>query len=252
MFLFVLGPWLFFCTHVVSLEANETPLLMPIPQSNSSGYTVYQSLPVDFPDAGITGFVQILQDSRVTKEYRAGLGMSADPENSVGPDSQLLKSIKDAPLKNGRLRLVDRKGDVISTESIGEPLATIKLDHLHATMLPTFLVSVDYGIGMGSYAGPTTTLVEVRGGRLINFPVVFGQSLKSGWQIVPALNGDGKEIEVVQCHPNFKNPRWEDKNEFVVVYTTYRFTNGSWLPESSEKLGFWENDNGWPPRSAFP
>jgi hypothetical protein len=242
------------CIGPSRLAASETQLLTPVAaqQGESGDYVVYESVPINFKKADMTGFLQILQDKRVTLEYRQKWGMSADPEMALGPNDPLVKSIKNDPLQNGRLRLIDRQGRVISVESLGEPLAEIKTDYLYGTKFPTYLLSVYYGVGMGSYAGPATTLVEVREGKLIHIPVTFGQSLKNGWKIVPALTGAGKEIEVVQCHPNFENPKWADADEFVVVYSIYRFANGQWRRTSFEKKGFWESDDPWPPRSAFP
>jgi hypothetical protein len=120
--------------------------------------------------------------------------MSADPEMALSPDAPLLKSIKNAPLKNGILRLIDRQGNVTSVVSFDKPLAKITKTYLYGTKMPTYLVSVDYGVGMGSYAGPATKLVEVHRGKLFDVPIQLAQSLKTGWQIVPAPKGPGKEI----------------------------------------------------------
>jgi len=114
------------------------------------------------------------------------------------------------------------------------------------------LISVDYGDVMGSYAGPASTIMEVRGGRLIDIPVELGEFLKNGWPLVTASSGSGKEIETIQCHPNFKNPNRAKTEEFVVDYGSYRFAAGDWRKTTVEKIGFWEgDDDGWPPRSAF-
>lgn len=247
-----------FFFYPLSLAAEETPFLVPISvqQGNSPSFTVYQSVPVDFKQAGMTGFVQILQDKRVTPEYRRTWGMSADPEGdpdlALSPDDPWVKSIKEHPLQNGRLRLIDRKGHVIAVESFAEPLATIETDYFYGTKFPTYLVSADYGVGVGSDNGPATTLVEIRGGKLIHIPIMFAQSLKNGWKIVPASSGAGKEIETVHCQPNYQNPNWPASSQFIVVFSSYRFTNGQWRQKSITKIGIWESDEGWPPRSAFP
>ncbi len=188
----------------------------------------------------------------MTPAYRQSWGASADPEMALGPDDPLVKSLQGHPLQNGRLRLVGQDGHVVAVASFGEPLARIATAYLYGTQFPTYLVTVDYGIGMGSYAGPATTLVEVRGGKMTDLPIVLGQSLKNDWRIVAASHGVGKEIEVVQCHPNFKNPNWAASSAFVVDYRTYRFVNGQWRDKLAERIGYWEADDDWPPRSAFP
>jgi hypothetical protein len=225
---------------------------LPIQQGKSPDFAVYESAPIAFRTAGMAGFLQILQDKRVTPEYREGWGWSADPEMVLGLNDPFLKSLEAHPLENGRIRLIDNDGHVVAVDSFGEPLARIKTVYLYGTKFPTYLVSVDYGTGMGSYSGPASTLMEVRGGRLIDLPIDLADSLKNGWQIVPASNGAGKEIEVVQCHPNFKNPNWAKTEQFVADYSTYRFVGGEWLKKSIEKIGFWEGHDGWPPRSTFP
>jgi len=236
------------------LPAQEESLLVPLPiqQGKSSDFAVYESVPVVFKTAGMTGFLQILQDKRVTPDYRATWGYSADPGFALGYDDPFVESLKGHPLQDGRIRLIDRGGHVIAVDSFDEPLAEIKTVYLYGTKFPSYLVSVDYGVGMGSYAGPATTLMEVRGGRLIDIPIDLTQSLKNDWQFVPAANGKGKEIEVIQCHPNFKNPNGAKTDEFVVDYITYRFVGGQWRGQTIEKIGFWEGDENWPPRSAFP
>ena len=226
-------------------------------------YAIYQSIPLDPTENGIGGSLQILQDKRVTPEYRKTWGMSADPQSALGEDAPLVQSIKAALLKNGRLRLVGADGRKIVDEAFEAPLGEARQVFLYGTKFPTYLVSVDPGIGFGSYAGPATMLVEIRKGKLLHIQAAedaggqrdrlwLGESGKSAWRIATAPSGKGKEIQQIQCHPNFANPNWEDTNEFVVVYSTYRFTHRKWHRASREKIGFWENGEDWPDRSEFP
>jgi hypothetical protein len=252
LFAFFTISWL--TLYPFPLLAQEESLFVPLPiqQGKSPDFAVYESVPVFFKTAGMTGFLQILQDKRVTPDYRETWGTSADPGFALGYDDPFVESLKGHPLENGRIRLIDRHGRVIAVDSFDEPLARIKTVYLYGTKFPSYLVSVDYGNGMGSYAGPATTLMEVRGGRLIDIPIDLTQSLKNDWQFVPAANGKGKEIEVIQCRPNFKNPNAAKTDEFVVDYSTYRFVDGQWRGHTLEKIGFWEGDENFPPRSAFP
>jgi len=226
-------------------------------------YAVYQSIPLNPTENGIEGSLQILQDKRVTPEYRKTWGMSANPQSALGEDAPLVQSIKARPLQDGHLRLVGVDGRKIVDEALEAPLGEVKEVFLYGTKFPTYLVSVDLGIGFGSYAGPATMLVEIRKGKLLHIQAAehaggerdrlwLGESGKSAWRIVPASSGKGKEIQQMQCHPNFANPNWEDTNEFVVIYSTYRFTHGKWHRASREKIGFWENEGEWPNRSEFP
>jgi hypothetical protein len=233
-------------------QAEAFMLPVVLPQENAAEFTVYQTLTLDAAAAGMSGSLEILQDKRVTPRYRQAWGASADPGIVFGPDDPLTKAYDSHPLQNGRIRLIGPHGHIIAEDSFGEPLATIAKTYLYGNEFPTYLVTVDYGIGMGSYAGPATRFVEVRKGKLIELPIDVSDSLKNAWRIVPARSGAGKEIEVVNCHPNFDNPAWDKTEEFVTVYTSYRFVHGDWHSTSMSKIGMWEDDAPWPPRSAFP
>jgi hypothetical protein len=143
------------CISPSRLAAGETSFLAPVAaqQGESADYVVYESVPINFKETGVTGFLQILQDKRVTPKYRRTWGMSANPMMALGSDDPLVKSIKGDPLQNGRLRLIDRRGRVISVQSLGEPLAEIETDYLYGTKFPTYLLSVDYGIGWAPMLG---------------------------------------------------------------------------------------------------
>jgi len=227
------------------------------------GYSVYQSIALDPQESGTSGFLQILQDERVTPKYREAWGVTNEPQMALAENDPLLKSIKLSPLRNGRVQLTSADGHVLADEPIDVPLGKIETEFLYGTKFPTYLVSIDEGIGMGSYAGPATMLAEVRDGKLQfvhladkkegqSDRIWLGRSLKNGWQIVGASDGVGKEIEQINCHPNFANPKWADTGEFVVTYSTYRFVGDQWHRVSREEIGFWENEGDWPNRSQFP
>ncbi len=227
------------------------------------GYVIYQTVDLDPVQSGMSGALQILQDRRVTAAYRETWGTSSDPEVSLGEDDPFVKAIAKEPLRNGRLRLVDRQGHILVEEEFGAPLAKLDSKFLYGTKFPTYLVTVDYGIGFGSYAGPGTELAEVRQGKLqFLHPVekidtksnriALGHSLKNGWEIVQSATGIGKDILQVQCHPNFDNPKWADEEQFVIVYTRYSFDGHDWHKASRKEIGFWEADGDFPAASKFP
>jgi len=135
------------------------------------------------------------------------------------------------------------------------PLADIDRQQLHDGPA-TFLVSADHSLGIGSYAGLETTLMDVDHGQLTTEELpgrkALGSSLKNAWRIVddPSPGPDGKPvaakvIQVVACHPNWANPAWVDSQEFVVELTTYRWAAG-WQAKTNSPIGFWESDQDWP------
>lgn len=241
-----------------------------------AGYQIFQIVPLDIATNGINGQLQILQDKRITAGYRKAWGMSNDPDmalqdadadNPHDEDGALLKSIKKKPLRNGRIRLVASDGRIVSDEEFEVPLAKIETEFLYPSRFPSFLVWADYGIGMGSYAGPEMSLEEVRQGKLVHVEalraagkgkvaITYADSLKHEGRIV-ASPGGGKEIERIDCQPNFDGEKIAGKSgDFVVEFSTFRFNGNQWIYRSRKEIGCIENDgddSSWPQdRSQFP
>jgi len=237
------------------VSAKEKPPAAPT--KTPKGYTVFQSVRLDPAKTGVKGFLQVLQDDRVTPEYRDKWGDTNAPDMVLGKHEPLMLSIEKHPLKNGRLRLISPEGVVLAEETFEVPLARIETEFLYGTKFPTYLVQADYGIGMGSYAGPATEFLEIRKGKLHYIRAVgekdrlsLGDSLKNAWKLVRAINGVGKEIEFIQCHPNWSKPK---SDEFVLVYATYRFDGKRWHRNSKQKAGYFDSGEiDWPARIEFP
>jgi hypothetical protein len=155
------------------------------------------------------------------------------------------------PLRGAHLRLVDAAGKIVADQTFDVPLADIDRQQLHPGA-PTFLVSADHSIGIGSYAGLETSLMAVDHGQLrpeeLPGRKALGNSLKNGWKLVD--DGPGKAIQTVACHPNWANPAWAASGEFVVELTTYHFAAGAWHDTTKSAVGFWESDQDWP--ANFP
>jgi hypothetical protein len=228
-----------------------------------AGYTIYQTVALDPQQSGIAGALEILQDERVTAAYRDGWGHSREPDTVLDEGDPLLREIAQHPLRNGRLRFVDAHGKIVYEEQFEVPLAKIDKALLYGTKFPTYLIGADYGIGMGSYAGPATVFAEVRQGKLAfmrtaeasrkNNRIWLLESLKNSWKIVSSATGIGKDILLVQCHTaDFDNPKAADADQFVVVYTRYSFDGKEWHQASRKETGFWEADGDFPAGSKFP
>lgn len=226
------------------------------------GYKLQQSIELNAKISGVAGFLQILEDARLTPAMRKKIwGIAGhDPSFALSPS----EFAHIAPeLRNAHLRLVNGAGKVLVDDSFDVGLAQIKTVFLYGTRFPTYLVTSDYSIGMGSYAGPFTELVEISDGRLRYLEsaedmktdqphISLAMTLKTHWRIVPDHDGI-KKIEAVSCRPNFKNPD-VNANEFIVTYSTYRFDGAAWHHLSRREMGFWEYDGpkSWPARDKFP
>lgn len=220
------------------------------------GYAIHKALPVDQATNGIDGSLQILEDSRITPALRADMWQqTTDLDLVLAEGDPLRKAIAKAPLQGAHLRLVDAAGKVIADQSFDVPLADLDRQQLHAGPA-TFLVGVDHSLGIGSYAGLETHLMDVDHGQPVAEELPGGKalasSLKNAWRIVddttPGADGKpgtGKAIQAVACHPNWANPAWADKQEFVVDLTTYRYA-GNWQARTISPVGFWESDQDWP------
>jgi len=217
------------------------------------GYVVFQAIALDPAVNGTAGTVEILQDERVTDSLRAIWGNSGAPEMMLEADDPLLAEIDREPLREGRVRVVDSANNVLLDEPLGAALGKIDVAHLYGDGFPTYLVAADFGVGVGSYAGPATTFMEVRAGK-VSFLTAEGQkerlsvgsSLKNAWKII------GSEIEVVQCHPEWGQPATNDDPAFVVEYTSYRFDGKVWRRAWRQEPGYFEDDGPWPDRAKFP
>jgi hypothetical protein len=69
------------------------------------------------------------------------------------------------------------------------------------------------------------------------------KTLKSDWRI-DSSNGEAN-ILFVSCHPG-------KSDGFVIDYVRYEWNGPEWLKYVRKAPGFWESDQPFPPRSAFP
>jgi hypothetical protein len=104
---------------------------------------------------------------------------------------------------------------------------------------PTFILTRDYSMGMGSFNGPISYFLEVsRDGIRYILPHGLMTSLKTAWAIAP--NGSGSEILSKKCRPDFDKSD-SDRMEFKVIHERFTFEDGSWHASLREQPGFWES-----------
>jgi hypothetical protein len=178
-------------------------------------------------------FVEILEDARITPElhteaWRTG---QLDGMCEIGAGTpEFCASIAKEQLRLAIVRLVGAPGSAVAFPGgavqstaglvaidargleVGSYLADVSVEHLYVDERPTFFVTVDKSIGMGSYTGPFTYPVELDGERLVGlrvenegtreqYPLELRATLKSGWRIAASSDG-GKELLAVSCYPN--------------------------------------------------
>jgi hypothetical protein len=205
-------------------------------------------------EAGDGGTLVLFEDSRITPPVQEQMwGASLDP--SMRLDTTMADDVSKRPLLAARLEMLSAAGAVVASQMLGSPAATLKRAGLHGLPSPAFLLTVDLGTGMGSYAGPVTEILDPAQQKLRPIHWVDAQgtdegeidlpdTLKRGWQIVPSRSGGTEEIEFAAADLE-KNDQW------VTTYETFRFRDGVWRMTERTKAGMWENEE-FPPRSAFP
>ena len=205
---------------------------------------------------GVDGELQILKDARITRAIAKQVwntgGLDVEQEDYI-------PSSKESPVRNARIQVVARNGAVLDSEELERPLARIGTAHLYPNAKASYLLSVDYSAGFGSYSGPITFVVEVSGGRLHWVEAVDASgtraklrmmdSLKTAWRIVDA-SAEGKEILEAACRPTEKTLK--TGGDFTITYSRFFFDGMEWRSVSRTVPGFTEFDGGFPSRRHFP
>jgi hypothetical protein len=247
-------------------EENDTD-----PSSTaSSGYRINKAISVSSVAGVAATRLELLEDERLTPKIRetwqgVGAAMScAEPADD--PDvARLCASFAEHPLRGALLRLVSESQGVLDQRLFEREVADLTPARLYDAGPAVFAVTVDYSVGFGSYAGPTTSFVEPSRGQLrwlaaydssTGKPaeVRLPRTLKSDWQTVPRPGG--LDILAVRCQPNVGNESPTHLGggglSFVVIYERYHFDGSRWLRQQRQEAGFWESDHEFPANEKFP
>jgi len=206
---------------------------------------------------GIDGWLQVLIDARLSEKLRKEMWGVGDWAFVIAEDDPQYRMFSATPPQNAELQIVDLKGQLLARETLERPLARIERIRLDADR-HTFLVTVDYSTGMGSYAGLTTLLLEVANAKLrwmeamnsdtgksdvIRLP----NTLKSGW--ILTHKGAREDILQVLCRPD----DFGGSGTFSMAYVRYHFDEGTgWRMRKKTRKGVWESDEPFPDATQFP
>lgn len=156
------------------------------------------------------------------------------------------------------LRWLKADDTVQATLNLEHPLARLTTRHAAPGEPPR--VTVDLSAGLGSYSGPVTRWVVQRDGAIgwaktvddqgREVEVSVMESLKTAWK--RRLRKDGRlDIYEAACRPRFKQDE-HGEALFSVIYTHFRFNQGTWSVSSRSENGFWEMEGDFPRVSVFP
>jgi hypothetical protein len=233
-------------------------------------YAVVSKLPLSQSENEVEGKIQIMEDSRLTPQLRKSLWNTGALDTGIDDDPTLAAFRREAP-HNAQLRLIGADGAVLEVSSLERPLARLDVAKLYGTARLTYLVTVDYSAGFGSYSGPITMLVEVHNGHLRwveatdkgtgkKEKISVMKSLKTSWKIADSVSGATKDFLEAACRPDMKRKVFasSDPNvqtsddDFTLRYTRYYFDGSRWVRVSRQKPGFSEFEEGFPRRKLFP
>lgn len=206
------------------------------------GYKIFQGLGLNRYSNGIDGFILILIDERI-----AGLAGEIRNDGYAGivslhidhPSQNWL--LREGEVRQALLLVVDERNRILYSELLGRESARLDRVFLYQDKSkPTFIVTRDYSIGMGSYNGPISYFLDVSatGIRYI-FPHGLMTSLKTAW--ILKNRPDSVEVISKKCRPDF-SVATQGALQFQVIYERFFFRDGSWQTESHSEPGFWEAD----------
>ena len=180
---------------------------------------------------------------------------------ALNKNDPLYKNLAASPLRNAVLRLKDSNQKIIAEMALEREQARLRVEALHSGRR-TIMVTTDLSAGFGSYAGPTTELLEVIEDRLepvvaqdtesgSREPILLVSTLKTSWKLVPAAGGrsDQKDILEVACRPNLDAKNTDD---FLVTYMRFHWNGEGWSVLTRKVHEFWEDEGPFPAQQLFP
>jgi hypothetical protein len=223
-----------------------------------TGYAVILRSPLSKTSNGIDGYLELRQDARLTPKLRALLWGTGNVDIDENRDLAIFKS---EPPRNASIRIVDQAGKVLEEQALERPLAKLRTAKLYGDSRVTYLLTVDYSAGFGSYSGPITNLAEVKGARLrwvealeaiggSSRKISLMDSLKTTWKFVDSPDGKGKQILLAQCRPDGSFVGGDQ--DFKTKYARFYFDGTKWVVLERTVRGFTEFEQSFPSRRYFP
>jgi len=216
-------------------------------------YAVTQTFELQRKLNGIDGVLQLLLDARLTGPIQEKLWGKGDWSFAFPHDSSIYAEFSALPPGKSKLRIVNGTEKVIAERELETVLAKLEEWSPGLSGNQNYLLTEDYSAGIGSYNGPKTTILNISSAGFhevtaLNVdskkeePIRLVKSLKSDWRIPREISD---EILSVSCYS-------DGQGNFVIKYTRYSFDGVRWVEYTRQESGFWESDEAFPSRSAFP
>ena len=176
---------------------------------------------------GIDGYLQTLQDDRITPQI--------EKEYTYEPNLNCLKVL---------IRIVDKNNKIIWQKNTVFHIAQMNKVYLYGDNKPTFLLTFNNSAGMGRDTGHLTYFLEVVRGKLKKVVDKEGlqKSIGSDWKIIDYKDDKCKQILYI-----------DSRNLERLLYKRYYFNGKKWKYKiKSEDYQWWEDDLGFPELNMFP
>ncbi|MGU3308408.1 hypothetical protein ACLBW8_19360 [Pseudomonas sp. M5A4_2d] len=213
-----------------------------------AGYRLAQKLATE--DGSV---LQVLEDQRISAQLHKDSWGNGLDEDSFDEPGDLVEN----PLLNAQVRLLSASGELLASEDLGYPLAKVEKAPIKGLPEPVYFLTIDQTAPMGSYSGPATQLllptqqqlkpVNYKGADAKVETLTLAQTGKAAWQIATPTEGGADELLQVS---SFMDGDGDD--DFATRFETYRFVDGKWQATWSQKAGYWDAENEFPARTAFP
>jgi hypothetical protein len=226
------------------------------------GYVVRQHLPLTNGAR-----LELLEDARITsalrKDFTRGLPDDSCSDRPNAAWRVFCLEIHDHPLHLAQIRVVARTQAQTGAATLERPVAELSVLDSAIIGRPIYVLTVDLSAEAGSYSGPYARLMD-SGEQSIHWlratdvtthrteEIRLPTTLKTGWRLAPKKLGGVNDILLVACRPDFDQQTKTDSAAFVITYTRFSFSNGTWSKNTRAVPGFWENDGAFPDESLFP
>ena len=156
---------------------------------------------------------------------------------------------KSTPLKAAFVRLTSTNGHIIESLNLEAPYAQMESIDTGEIGKRTLLLTQDFGIGMGSYNGPITRILETTSHSMSwamaknqntgdEIQISLMRSLKTSWNFVPNKNERGKDIVKVSCRPD------DSAMKFSTTFSRFHRDKQGWIFAARMENVFWEAEDG--------
>jgi hypothetical protein len=229
-----------------------------------NGLAVTVTFLLTTPKDGLNGYLQLLEDERLTPDLHQKLWASGGPGMALDHNDPLYKRLTMPPLRRAILRLLDERGRVMGQLTLQRELALLQGASLH-TGYRTLLVTTDLTHGYGSYSGPITQILDLSQGKLEiaiarnaitgnPVPIYLARTLKTEWRVSADTPRPGAPIDLLEvaCRPSANAPLDPSLGDFAIIRTRYHWTGTEWIYARRRAPGFWEADQPFPPMENFP